>query len=965
MSLGLREQYSKEETLVVKKIKHDSKRMNYRSWKRGKHWVYASIVLASIVGGVSLESTGVTSKVLSYIQKDFGTDVVEAISKIPSVLSRGEVLESDFYACVDDFTVPSTVGLDFANNATEDIQGDIRPFFDGATYVIPSDRNSNAIAVFNQPLDPRKDFSISAEMTVPDARIAAAGIYISDVPPEDIITKLGVGNLNAPGSSGALKVDSVAYTNHYMLFSGFHNTSGYAAILASGTDYTRITKGGSPSGKSKYMDDDYVPFGLTSKNRENVKIWATIDYNATTGIVTVAYQHNSDTDASGVGTYDKVSKSAMVQFAIDTSSPVYLGIVGNGDKVDKAGERTSRSTVTSVTGTYLTKVRDVYFTDDASNTLVAPSKVLMPLGGRLGIGNNDITTPYYYDKPNVPQGYTYLANQNPSVGGDRSVIVKYQRDVQTGFVERINKLTAQKLDPSQNVLIKGLTKENLSIKVPGYSGYYYINEITGDATKPTFANDGSTVDFKLKLDDTANGTNTTDSQEQVIQTYMNPSVQERILTITKPDGKVVTEKQNSTTDTDFPAISGQYAIRGYRTVIDGVPVNDVQGLQGIPGEPTDRTNNLKATIDSVPQKHKITYQAEPQKATIVYQDMTTGDTLKTDDIDGVADLLIPYETNSDIAKYIAQGYVVKSNNFTDGLETFDNDPSSDQSYLVQLVHDSENVIETKDISHKVTYTIKNGFVTAPKDYETKATITYNHFIDKVSGKVIESDFEKYALDGDVTLNPEGYKYESNCSEVKVEHDGKVSFVSPIIPDIQGYVTTVSKKTSILYSDAKPIEVLESHIIYTLDETINVTLPTDTFFYNITNDAMIKAATYTIINHSGLPVKISLDGFANKENNPKLPTDFALNLNITGNNVTGKNVITSSAKLIENGSINKSMDELFTLANCLDQYAATDTPIKSDSAINNIAKFTYSGSATALKTLKLGYTMRLKFEDVNF
>lgn len=64
----------------------------------------------------------------------------------------------------------------------------------------------------------------------------------------------------------------------------------------------------------------------------------------------------------------------------------------------------------------------------------------------------------------------------------------------------------------------------------------------------------------MTMDDTANGTNTTDSQEQVVGTYMMPSVQERILNITKPDGTTSTEKQVSTTDTDFAAIEGEYAI---------------------------------------------------------------------------------------------------------------------------------------------------------------------------------------------------------------------------------------------------------------------------------------------------------------------------------------------------------------------------------------------------------------------
>lgn len=105
-----------------------------------------------------------------------------------------------------------------------------------------------------------------------------------------------------------------------------------------------------------------------------------------------------------------------------------------------------------------------------------------------------------------------------------------------------------------------------------------------------------------------------------------------------------------------------------RAVVDGKPVTDIEMSQGIPGEVTDHTDNLKAATDKTPQTHTITYQAEPQKATIAYQDMTTGKTIKTDTINGISDTMMTYDTASNIASYVKQGYVVKYNNFTDGAE---------------------------------------------------------------------------------------------------------------------------------------------------------------------------------------------------------------------------------------------------------------------------------------------------------
>lgn len=82
---------------------------------------------------------------------------------------------------------------------------------------------------------------------------------------------------------------------------------------------------------------------------------------------------------------------------------------------------------------------------------------------------------------------------------------------------------------------------------------------------------------------------------------------------------------------------------------------------------------------------------------------TTGTVLKTDNITGVSDALMSYDTATDIANYVSQGYVVKSDNFTDSVEKFDNVPGVDQNYLVELVRDSKGQTETKSITHEVVY----------------------------------------------------------------------------------------------------------------------------------------------------------------------------------------------------------------------------------------------------------------------
>lgn len=913
----------------------------------------SKIVLASLVVAV------IVSLTLGLVGIDFGmtTKIVSALSNTPTVLNRGEVLQPDMYASVGSFSVPQSVGQDFADNATTAVVGSIRPYFSGPTYVIPSAKSSNAIAVFNQPLDPTKDFSISAKITVPDARIAVAGIYISDIAPADIVTKLGTKAGNTAGSSGALNTETNSYSGHYMLFSGFHNESGYAAILASGTDYTRVNGSTSSSGNSKYMDHDYVSFGT---NRDNVTIMAAIEYRASTGIVSVVFQHNSATTNGGSGVYDKNTKSAVATFRLNNKSPIYLGIVGNGNRDDNSGAYTSRTTVNSVTGTYLSTTRNVEFKDDAGNALMPFSKILMPRGAILGIGNNDTKAQCYYKEPLPPQGYTYIANQNPSVGLDRNLVVKYQRDKQQGSMSFVNQLTGKVLDHGD---WDALTNQVINNTRDALQGYYVVdnNAVVGrGVSNVSTSSDGAKVSWTNTIDNTPNGTSSVDSDPQDSEIYLLPSIQERILTITKPDGTTATEKQISTTDTDFPVMGGQYAIKGYRAVIDKIPVGDSEANQGIPGEATDKTHNLKATIDSQPQQHTVTYQAETQKATIVYKDLTTGKILKTDNISGPSNTLMTYDTASVLGTYISKGYIVKTNNFKDGTEKYNDDTSQDQNYTVELIHNSIETFEKKLITHEVNYTVDKNLFTPPTNYAVSATITLTYFVDQVTGDKIISQLTDYAANGSIKDHPSLPKYESDHTDATVDVNGLIKFTSPVVPLIQGYVAKVSENTSIDFSKAKDGDKLVSTILYQLDDTINVTLPINTIFYNTLANKSIKSPVYKITNNSGVPVKVSLNGFVADSANSAIPTDFELNIAVFGNKV--KQPIT---KLFEKGAMMFSTSELITLANCLDQYTNTDASVAMGTAVNNVATFKYDGSATTSGTHKLGYTLNLKFDKMSF
>ncbi|GAX46507.1 hypothetical protein [Pseudolactococcus reticulitermitis] len=149
------------------------------------------------------------------------------------------------------------------------------------------------------------------------------------------------------------------------------------------------------------------------------------------------------------------------------------------------------------------------------------------------------------------------------------------------------------------------------------------------------------------------------------------------------------------------------------------------------------------------------------------------------------------------------------------------------------------------------------------------------------------------------------------------------------------------------------------------EWINVTVPTETIFYNKKDVATIVSPEYSIVNNSGRPVKVSINSFSANSTNPTgLPGDYNLNLLVTGP-ATGNPATTASTSLISGGILNAPTNELITLANSADQYAKNDPLAPAGYAVKNKAIFKYDGSATATTALKLNYTLSLKFDSIGF
>lgn len=146
-----------------------------------------------------------------------------------------------------------------------------------------------------------------------------------------------------------------------------------------------------------------------------------------------------------------------------------------------------------------------------------------------------------------------------------------------------------------------------------------------------------------------------------------------------------------------------------------------------------------------------------------------------------------------------------------------------------------------------------------------------------------------------------------------------------------------------------------------DDWINVTVPTQTIFYNTAGNSQIQAPDYSIVNNSGRPVKVNAIGFEAAASNPTAPTDFVLNLKVIG--TSDNPAATSATPLVSAGNaITPINSHLITLANSKNQIDSTDAQA---APVKNKATFTFDGSATASSQIQLQYTLKLKFEAVSF
>ncbi|WPC20346.1 KxYKxGKxW signal peptide domain-containing protein [Pediococcus inopinatus] len=269
------------------------------------------------------------------------------------------------------------------------------------------------------------------------------------------------------------------------------------------------------------------------------------------------------------------------------------------------------------------------------------------------------------------------------------------------------------------------------------------------------------------------------------------------------------------------SVTGEVTSYGDWTAVDG---DDFAAVESpvIVGYTPDvssvaAVNDVDAAADDLTEK--VTYSVDNQKANIKYVDETTGDTLKTDPINGDSNTTSDYSTADEIAALEGQGYELVSDTVPAGGIVFDTDGKTDQSYTVTFKHKTGTTTPTdpddvnydnthQSVNETINYVYADGIqahdpATASLDFTRTVTT------DSVTGEVT-SYGDWTAVDGDDFAAVE--------SPVIVGYTPDVSSVAAV-NDVDAAADDLTEKVT--YS----VDNQKANIKY-VDETTGDTLKTD-------------------------------------------------------------------------------------------------------------------------------------------
>ncbi|MCU4683625.1 mucin-binding protein [Lactiplantibacillus paraplantarum] len=505
--------------------------------------------------------------------------------------------------------------------------------------------------------------------------------------------------------------------------------------------------------------------------------------------------------------------------------------------------------------------------------------------------NGDSTTAYYpavaspvitgytADKPNV--------TSTDSVTGtdlDTVVIVTYKVNTEKATVAYVDTTTGQTLyiadvKGDYNTQSTYRTAETIAKYVK--AGY----ELVGD-NYPTngimFDEDGTvksyTVTLKHKLVtvtpadpgtpgqpiDPANpdgpkypaGTTAADLTTSVSQTikyqYQNGAVAsaDNVQTVTFNRNATIDEVDNTLVYTAWQ--TGDAATGRYVTVMSPVITGYTADKPSVAG------NDAVASTDSNTTS-TVTYRVNTEKATVMYVDQTTGQTIKTEPLQGAYGTTDAYTTTDTIAAYENDGYELVSSTFPTAGVVYDEDGTV-KSYTVTLKHKFVTVTPdnpgtpdqpidpanpdgpkypagttaadlTTSVSQTIKYQYQNGAVAGADNVQT-ITFNRNVTLDEVDGTLVYTDW----LNGDVATTG---SYNTVASSVLTGYTADKTSIAG-----NDAVTSTAQDTTVVVTyTANPETATVTYIDATTGQTLDIKTLTGDF-----NTSSDYRTTDTIANY---------------------------------------------------------------------------------------------------------------------
>lgn len=314
---------------------------------------------------------------------------------------------------------------------------------------------------------------------------------------------------------------------------------------------------------------------------------------------------------------------------------------------------------------------------------------------------------------------------------DQTIDITYEANQQVATIKFIDDTTGETLS-SQTITGPSNSAMDLTQTQDLLDSYWKQGYML--STNNPDVNNGRLITRNFDADDQVD-------QELVIHlvhsttTTDDPRTITRTINITQPDGQTSTEVQSVTinrtiiTDNVTKVASIGDWTTGEWTQYS---VPSISGYTPSQGQ-MDATTVDCETNDQVVN---INYLPNAQLAQVNFIDQTTGQTIRTVDINGLSDASINFSAaNRQLANYLEQGYALADDNHdltTDLLNpaNYDHDDQVNQTFNVYLVHQTEVTTETKTVTRTINLMLPDE---TTKIIEQPVTISRMVTTDQVTG----------------------------------------------------------------------------------------------------------------------------------------------------------------------------------------------------------------------------------------